>query len=188
MRAWVGKYRSQIALSLAFAAALGGVVLWRDPQPPPIAIVEPTPRPTRTPAPIAVYVTGAVLRPDVYTLPEGSRLKDALLAAGGATAEADLDALNLAAPLRDGERVHVPAQGAAPLSAPTGAQPAGPVNINRATAAELEALPGLGPTLAQRIVEDRQANGPYESVDQLLRVRGIGPALLEKLRPHVAVR
>ncbi len=198
MAAWLEKTRGYLALSLVYTAILGGVVLWRQPAPLPIRIVEPTPRPSATPALMVVHVTGAVLRPDVYTLPERSRLKDAVQAAGGLRPDADQAGLNLAAPLRDGQRVHIPALGEAPLPAAFEAQ--APVaiggapevgqsllNINTASAAQLEALPGIGAVLAQRIVDDRRANGPYASVDDLERVRGIGPALLANLRPLVTV-
>lgn len=190
MEAWLQKNRGYLALSLGWGLLLGGVLLWRPPAPAPIRIVEPTPRPTRTPALLVVYVSGAVAHPDVYTLAENSRLKDALLAAGGARPDADVSALNLAMPLHDGQEVHVPAQGEVPAPASVAAPPgvtappgvATPLNVNTAAAAELEALPGIGPVLAQRIVEDREANGPYASLEQLARVRGIGPALLDKLR------
>lgn len=199
MAAWLEKTRGYLALSLVYTAILGGVLLWRQPAPLPMRIVEPTRRPSPTPAPMVVHVTGAVLHPDVYSLAERSRLKDAVQAAGGLRPDADLAALNLAAPLRDGQRVHIPALGEAALPAAFEAQaPAaigGPpeeghslLNINTASAAQLEALPGIGAVLAQRIVDDRQANGPYASVDDLERVRGIGPALLANLRPLVTAR
>ncbi len=193
MADWLRTYRGYLTLALAEALILGALWLWRRPRPAPIAISEPTLRPTPTVGLIVVHVTGAVRRPDVYPLPENSRLKDALAAAGGARSDADVEALNLALPLHDGQQVRIPAQGeAAPLlpaeaSAPPAAA-AALINVNTATPAELESLPGIGPALAQRIIQDRQANGPYETVDQLTRVRGIGPATLEKLRPLVCVR
>ena len=184
----MGKYRGYLILTLIYAVVLGGVLMWRQPEPAPITIVEPSPRPTRTPARLVVHVSGAVLRPGVYTLAEGSRWQDALQAAGGPAPEADAEALNLAAPVTDGQRVHVPRQGEA-APPPSGALPgSGPLNINTASAAEMENLPGVGPVLAQRIVEDRQANGPFQSVEQLARVRGVGPALLEKLKGLIVAR
>ena len=188
MDAWA-KYRGYLVLSLVYAIVLGGVLLWRQPPSAAIEILEPSPRPSPTPGQLAVYVSGAVLHPDVYTLAENSRVKDALLAAGGARPDADLTALNLATTLHDGQQVHVPAQGEArapaPLAVATASSPVGLLNINTASAAELESLPGIGPALSQRIVEDRQANGPFQSIEELDRVRGIGPALLEKLRPYI---
>ncbi len=196
MDAWLKNKRGYLVLSLVYAIILGGVLLWRQPAPVAIEILDPTPRPTPTAAPIVVYVSGAVASPGVYTLVEGSRVNDAVVAAGGLLPEADQGGLNLAAALYDGERVHVPVPGEAPLpagpvaSGPGGAvaQPASPIDINVASAAELESLPGIGAVLAQRIVEDRQANGPYASVDELARVRGIGTAVLEKVRPLITVR
>lgn len=190
MDSWLLRYRGYLILSLVEAVVLGALFLWRLPRPTPIAILDPTPRPSPTTAAIAIYVSGAVRRPEVYTLPAGSRLKDALQVAGGARDDAVLDGLNLATALHDGQRVHVPAPGEAPLAVNPGSPPPaadGPVNINAASPAELDLLPGIGPALAQRIIEDRQANGPYEAVDQLARVRGIGPALVEKLRPLVSL-
>ena len=188
MDAWLQKYRGYLILSLVYTIACGALLLWRQPQPIPIEIIEPTPRPTPTPARLVVYVSGAVARPDVYTLPEDSRLKDALLLAGGPLPEADLSVLNLAAALHDGQQIRVPRQGEPPPPTAPEAQPSGQLNINTASLAELDSLPGIGPALAQRIVEDREANGPYVSVEELARVRGIGPSLVEKLRPLVRTR
>ncbi len=186
MDAWLQKSRGYLVLALVEAVLLGGFFLWRRPAPAPILIVEPSPRPTRTPAAIAVYVSGAVLRPGVYTLAEGSRVQDALMAAGGPASEADLADLNLALALQDGQRVHVPVQGEAPSrSSPIELSL---VNLNTASAEELDALPGIGPVLAARIVADRAANGPYAEVEDLSRVPGIGPALLADLEPLVCVR
>ena len=140
---------------------------------------------------VVVHVAGAVASPGVVTLPAGSRVADALEAAGGATADADTDQLNLARILVDGEQVRVPHQGedASTWAAPPGpAQDAGTgtasglVNINTASATELQSLPGIGEALAQRIVDYREANGPFTSIDELTEVSGIGPAKLEALR------
>jgi len=147
---------------------------------------EPTPGPTATPRPLRVYVSGAVRRPDVYSLPPDAIVKDALLAAGGPAAGADLDRLNLAQPLADGQQVHVPRQGEAGLPSPAGpatrAGTGGLIDVNHAGAAALESLPGIGPSLAAAIVAYREAHGPFLSVDALLDVPGIGPATLDKIR------
>jgi competence protein ComEA len=158
--------------------------------------------PATSPAAIVVHVAGAVASPGVYTLPGAARAADAVAAAGGVTAEGDLDGLNLAASVADGQRVYVPRQGEVdPASVPSGAgspaavengptgssAPAGPLDLNTATAAELEALPGVGPSTAAAIVDDRTRNGPFASVDDLDRVPGIGPAKLEALRELVTV-
>lgn len=148
------------------------------------------------PLSIVVHVAGAVQRPGVHLLPATARVAEAVDAAGGATATGDLDGLNLAAPLVDGERVYVPEIGEVdPASVPSRGAPAdpaggvpvvaGPLDLNSATAAELEALPGVGPATAAAIVDDRDRNGPFASVDDLDRVPGIGPAKLAALRELV---
>jgi competence protein ComEA len=164
--------------------------LGSGPTPPPVA----SPAPSTVPATLVVHVAGAVVAPGVYELAGGARTADAVAAAGGATTGSDVDALNLAAPLRDGERVYVPVEGEAPppLALPPGDAPGssvapGPVDLNRATAAELDALPGIGPATAQAIVAHREANGPFASIDDLEQVRGIGPAKLATIRPLVTL-
>ncbi|MGQ9684419.1 MAG: helix-hairpin-helix domain-containing protein [Anaerolineae bacterium] len=198
MNAWLRKNRGYVLLSLAHIVFFGGLMLWRQPAPAPIRIVDPTPKPTPTPRQLVVHVSGAVSRPGVYTLPDNSRLIDAVEAAGGLRGDAAGESLNLAAPLADGQRVHVPvlgqepattdSPGAVPVSSAGPAAAGGPVNLNTAAVGELESLPGIGPALAARIVEDRIANGPYTTVDDLMRVRGIGAATLDKIRPYVMVR
>jgi competence protein ComEA len=142
---------------------------------------------------IVVYVAGQVTTPGIYTVPGTARVNDAVLAAGGPRTTADLGVVNLAAPLHDGERVYVPASGEAvpPLieAAPeaTGSLPVEPVNINAASAAQLDVLPGVGPATAAAIVAHRQQHGPFQSVEQLGDVRGIGPAKLDALRGLVTV-
>lgn len=134
-----------------------------------------------------VHVAGEVRRPGVYRVPEGARVLDAVERAGGPTADADLAALNLAAPLQDGQQVVVPARApsgaaAAPADA---AGPSGPVSLSSASAEDLEGLDGIGPAIAARIVEWRAAHGGFASVDQLAEVPGIGPGRLETLRAQV---
>lgn len=161
---------------------------------------------TTAPASVVVHVAGAVVRPGVVSLPATARVVDAIDAAGGAAPGADLDRLNLAAHLADGQRILVarvgdpptsadatgivaPSSGAASGSSTTGGTDgvAGPVNLNTATQAELEALPGIGPSLAQAIVAERDRRGGFTSVDQLRQVRGIGDKRFADLRPLVTV-
>ncbi len=146
-----------------------------------------TPWPTITPVPLIVYVSGAVQHPHgVYTLPAGSLVRDAVTAAGGTTTEADLDALNLAKPLYPYERVIVPTR-TAPPSAPATASAALLLDLNRATEAELEQLPGIGPSRAHDIVAYRESHGPFASVEEIQRVPGIGPTTYERIAPYLTV-
>lgn len=153
--------------------------------------------PTVSPQPIVVYVLGAVERPGVYALPPNSRVMDAILAAGGFSEAALTADINVAALLRDGQKLEVPGAGALPtpvfvigagglLETPTPIA-GDPVNINTADLALLDTLPGIGPTTAQRIIDYRNANGLFRQVDDLLKVAGIGPVTLERLRPLITV-
>ena len=132
-----------------------------------------------------VYVSGAVHMPDVYTLPPNSIVKDAILAAGGATLEADLDRINLALPVAGGQHIYVPSKGEEdppvepPVRAPGGV--GRQVNLNTADQAALESLPGIGPAIAGRIIDYRQANGPFERIEDVMDVSGIGPATFAKI-------
>jgi competence protein ComEA len=149
--------------------------------------------PTTAPSSLVVYVAGAVGAPGVYTLRAAARVTDAVTAAGGANADADLDVVNLAAVVKDGERIYVPKVGEAipvVLGNPVAVNdttPRGPVNVNSATLDQLDVLPGVGPTTAAAIVAHREANGPFQTIDQLGDVRGIGPAKLDALRGLVTV-
>jgi competence protein ComEA len=138
--------------------------------------------------PVVVHVVGAVRRPGVYRLRAGSRVQDALRAAGGARTGAQLAALNLAERLADGEQVALPGRGVTlPTPASGGAGgPAAIVHLNSATPEQLDSLDGIGPALAARIVAYRAAHGGFRSADDLADVPGIGPAKLEALRGHVA--
>ncbi len=151
-------------------------------------VAEPAAQPTVPPT-VVVAVVGQVGRPGVVTLPAGSRVADALAAAGGLLPEADPASINAAALLTDGQQVAVGVPAAAET---TGASVAGPVaggllDLNTASVPELDALPGLGPVLAQRIVDHRSQSGPFTSVDQLDDVPGIGPTLYAGLAPLVTV-
>lgn len=146
---------------------------------------------------LCVHVSGAAINPGVYRLAAGARACDALAAAGGARRDACLDLINLAAPVSDGQQVHIPTEGEAALLASAGGDHAAatsgtggtsgsrPLNINRATLNQLVALPGIGPVLAARIVDYRAAHGPFAKVDDLVAVSGIGPSRLADLRPYV---
>ena len=163
----------------------------------PESTLSPPATTSTVPDSVVVHVAGAVRRPGVYELPGTARVAMAIDAAGGSAPSAELDALNLAAPLADGQRVYVPERGEVdPASvaglddgatAGAGDAPAGPVDLNTATVAELEALPGIGPATATAIVDDRERNGPFVSIDELERVPGIGPAKLGALRDLVTV-
>lgn len=178
--------------------------------------------PPVTDVPLTVHVAGAVANPGVYSLPPGSRVIDAVNAAGGVTAAAEPNAVNLARPLADGERFYMPTKeevrrsgwgwlpvvdgtgvvysggsgswptggsGSAQSSVTGGTLPAGlKLNINTATSAQLEALPGIGPTLAARIVEYRSRHGPFRAVEELLNVSGIGDKKLEEVRALITIQ
>ncbi len=142
------------------------------------------------PAALVVHVVGSVRRPGLYRLREGSRIADAVRRAGGATRRADLSLVNLAAPVADGVQVvvprRVPAGGAAAGEAGSAQAPSGPVHLNTATLEQLDELPGIGPSTAQKILDFRQEHGAFTSVDELDAVPGIGPARLEQLRELAA--
>jgi len=219
LRALRGDARVGAAL-LALVAIAAGVAWFRAgiaPSAPASGATTATSRPERsstTTAPVTsttaaaasvvVDVVGAVRVPGVVTLPSDARVVDAIRAAGGAAAGADLVRLNLAAKVADGARVAVPrlgeppppvdpsavtgggTAGGGPTDGSTGA-PGGPIDVNTAGVDELETLPGIGPTLAAAIVDDRQRNGPFRSVDDLNRVPGIGEGRLGQLRDLVTV-
>lgn len=145
---------------------------------------------------VVVHVAGAVREPGVYSLRAGARVDDALQAAGGYLGNAAIDALNLARILVDGEQVYVQTidqlesgEGStASGGSDGGGSVGGLLNLNTATAGELDALPGIGPSTAQKIVDDRGANGPFGTVEDLMRVSGIGAKKLETLRDLVTVK
>jgi competence protein ComEA len=133
---------------------------------------------------LVVHVAGAVRRPGLYRLEQGSRVADAVARAGGATVSADTSAVNLAAPLTDGTQVLVPRRVAGPAAA--GQAPPGRVSLGSATVEQLDALPGIGPVTAKKIVDYRAAHGGLRSVDDLDAIPGIGPARVEQLRDLVS--
>ncbi len=190
------RYRSLFTGVLILAIAGGAMVfLLRRPPPVTITVIPPgptaTPAPSATPGPIAVYVTGAVATPQIIvSLPYGSRVIDAIEAAGGFTAEADRVRVNQAQVLRDGDQVHVFALQADSdtheetiLATPSDS---GTVYINTADQAALESLPRVGPELARRIIAYREQHGPFVTPEDLLAVNGIGPSLLETIAPLIS--
>ncbi len=187
--------REAVLLGVIGLAVLGGGGLWYARSlPEPVRIRAPTPAPSVSagPSTVLVHVAGRVRRPGVYELAEGGRVIDAIEAAGGPRPGADLAALNLAAVLVDAQQVLVPTRGT-PVPAGGTAPAPGPgaagqlVNVNTATPAELEELPGIGPVLAEAITAHREEHGPFTSVDQLEDVSGIGPVTLEEIRDLVTV-
>jgi competence protein ComEA len=190
--------RGEIAgLVVVLAAVLGGAGLWYARSlPKPVTIAQEGPgggsgasvSPTPVPS-LIVDVAGAVRRPGVYEFGEGDRVIDAIERAGGPLAKADLSMLNLAAPLTDGTQILVPKTGppgAGPVGGGSGSA-GGLLNVNTASATDLEGLSGIGEVLAATIVEYRDQNGPFASVDDLEDVSGIGPATLEEIRDQVTV-
>ena len=180
--------RGAAALVAVAVAAVGvtGLVVWRgrptpvDVPPPPRVVAAATP----SAAPLVVDVAGDVRRPGLVRLPPGSRVADAITAAGGLRPGATTDGLNLARKLVDGEQVVVggppPAPGATPSAGTL-------LDLNAATAEQLDALPGVGPVLAQRIVDWRNTHGRFASIDQLREVSGIGARKFETLRALLTV-
>lgn len=169
-------------LLLILLGILASGVIWLTAAPPrgePVTL-----RPPPTPLPLVVHVAGAVTNPGVYALPPGSRVQDALQAAGGPAPDADLNRTNLAAPLSDGTQVNIPSK-----TSPSSASGASTtlININTATADELATLPGIGPLTAQRIVEHRAQFGPFTTLEDLTQVFGVGPATLEQIEPLITL-
>jgi competence protein ComEA len=165
------------------------LLLTRQPQGEAVQLLPPP-----SPPPCVVHVTGGVLHPGIYTLPDGARVGEALEAAGGAMESADLELLNLAAPIQDGERIWVPVRSESPSVLTTPSEtampqlaPAGLVNINSANQPELEGLPGIGPALAQAILQYRQEHGLFAEIAELIEVPGIGPGILEQIQELITV-
>jgi competence protein ComEA len=177
---------------------LAGALLFvmRSPTGEPIAL-EPAP----TERPIAIHIVGAVPRPGLYEFPEGARIQDAIDAAGGLLADADESSLNLAALLEDGQQLNIPFRVGAELTPEVFSTPAGEeefptpppgnsedlVNINTATLEELDALPGIGPTTAQKIIDYREENGPFNQIEDIMDVSGIGLTTFENIKDLITV-
>ncbi|MFZ6003817.1 MAG: helix-hairpin-helix domain-containing protein [Actinomycetota bacterium] len=200
-----GTTPARILVGGAAAIGVGLIALWMtrpSTTPPEVNLpfasttvaLAPISTDAQTTEEVVVHVAGAVRTPGVYELPSGSRVVDAIEAAGGLSGDADGSRINLASPVTDGERIYVPRVGEAepPVVVGDGGHTGstnreGPLDLNEADEAALDALPGIGPTTASAIVEHRSRIGRFTSVDQLLDVRGIGEAKLEQLRPLVTV-
>jgi competence protein ComEA len=189
---WLARNRVAVCATLLNMAAMGAVVLaLRWPSRGGVEILPP-PSAVPTQATVRVYVSGAVLRADVVLLPAGSSVKDAITAAGGASADADLDAINLAAGVREADQVRVPRVGQPTPTATTSQAPnpvtSGGINLNTASLEELDTLPGIGPVTAQAIIDYRATHGPFVSIESLLDVRGVGESTLSKIRDLISIR
>jgi len=187
---WRAAWQISFGILIGILAA-GVIALLASPPRGKAILLAPPP----TPRPLTVHLSGAVLQPGVYSLPPGSRVQDGIQAAGGLSEEADASLLNLAAPLQDGGRVHVPSRSpalpdspAASSTLPQETSPAGGlININTASLSELESLPGIGPTLAQRIIDYRQSSGPFAAIEDVQNVSGIGPTRFEQIKGLISV-
>ena len=149
-------------------------------------------RPVPTDKPLVIHITGAVPRPGVYALPKGARVQDGISAAGGFLAEADKTNINLAQALEDGEKLDIPyIEGGSPVIATplpeVVATTTDLININTATAAELDTLPGIGPTTAQKIIDYRTQNGSFVNKEDIINVSGIGPASYARIKDLITV-
>ncbi|MBL8063741.1 MAG: ComEA family DNA-binding protein [Anaerolineales bacterium] len=190
-----------VLIGVMAGVALAGVLLFISRAPAGESI---TLQPAPTKAPIAVHVVGAVPRPGLYEFAEGARVQDAIDAAGGLLTGANVDTINLAALLVDGEQLTIPfkdGEGAetsgtddtlvlpGATSTPSTADTSDVelININEASVEELDTLPGIGPTIAQRIVDYRTTNGPFQSIDDIMNVSGIGPSTFENIKDLITV-
>ena len=175
-------------MSLALAGVSIGVVLGAVAVPSPNPISASGPGPTSPPAGgIVVHVSGWVLAPGVVEVPEGALVVDAIAAAGGALVGARLDVINLARPVGAGDHVDVPGPDTQ-VGEGSGSVGDGLISLNRADSDELQGLPGVGPVLAERIVAHREAHGPFDTIEDLLDVPGIGEAKLGAIRDLVVLR
>ncbi len=222
MSNWLERNRIAVFGLLAVLSVAGIVIVYRNPSPPPVELItltplpptepavsvseSPTPQPTNTPGPLRVYISGEVKQPDVYLLAPGSIVKDAILAAGGATGQADLNVVNQALELTDQQHIHIPSRTEALPTPPvveggvsrniavsSSTRPQGKatplvVNLNTASAVELDMLPGIGPAIAGRIIDYRQTVGNFKTIEELTNVSGIGSATFAKLKDHITVQ
>jgi len=187
----------KILLYIAFGVVcglLGAGILFLTSRPPRGDVILLSPPPT--PRLWVVQVSGAIVNPGVYELPAGSRVRDAVLAAGGLAAEADASAINLAALLEDGQNIVIQAkitidplfaQKSAPLSVTVEPASSRSININTAALEELVDLPDIGPVIAQSIIDFRTTNGPFTAIEEIMKVSGIGQVTFEKIKGLITV-
>lgn len=202
MEALAGLPAKRIVVAVAVVAAValvGGYGVSMRSRPKPVRVSLGSPGPSASASASArssdgfyVHIAGAVNRPGLYRLPPGSRVDDAIRAAGGPTEEADLNSLNLATKVKDGDKVLVPKRGQGQAMGEGGGGSGGAgqsqqINLNTATADQLDALPGIGPALAQRIVAYREQHGGFRTVDELQKVPGIGPSKFAQVKDLVTV-
>jgi len=196
MSRWLRRHSGYLAVILLnIIAFIGLAFALRRPTQDLAEILPPptiTPAPTPTPQVLTVYVSGAVARPGVYTLPDHSRVRRAINAAGGFAEGALRAGVNLAQILMDGQQIHVPREGEAPLpvvpaGSPFSGDQAGSININTATVEQLTTLPRIGPVMAGRIIAYRESHGPFRKIEDIKNVKGIGDATFERLKDLIAV-
>jgi len=212
---WLDRNRNIVFIILSFVALGGaGIFYLRRPAQNPIEILPieasatplptPSPPPTPTAAPVRVYITGAVAKSDVYFLPQGSIIKDAIEAAGGFTSEANTERINQALELKDQQQIHISRIGEEnPPPAVQGGQNSldknegnnndvapisnGLINLNTATLEQLDTLPGIGPVIGQRIIEYRENVGSFTTIEEITQVSGIGDATFAKIKALITV-
>lgn len=198
---------------LLIVTVVGSALFYTSSRPKPVVVVKADERkaasqekqeeqaatPEKEPIQLHVHVAGAVTKPGVYTLGDGSRIVDAISVAGGGAPDADEDALNLAAKLIDGQRVYVPKKGEVPQPASgmsAGGEPGaigdpaatgGKINLNLATAEQLDSLSGVGEVTAKKIIDHRTKNGPFKRVEDIMQIDGIGQKKFEKLKDEISV-
>lgn len=176
--------RFETVVSVIMVMVALGAMWWFRPEPSePAGVPKPQLSSSTSAAAIVVHVSGAVEDPGLVRLAVGARVADAISEAGGTTDDADLGLVNLAAVVVDGQQVVVPSEGS--LAQPTASD--GRIRVNSATALDLEELPGVGPVLAQRILDHRTTVGGFTAVEDLLDVPGIGEATLARLREHIVI-
>lgn len=190
---WVGRHRAVLSAVLLTAVVVGlAALLVRRSEPPRVVVQPPALRAVASPpipALLVVHLSGEVIMPGVYQLPVGARIDDALKAAGGATDSGDIQRLNLAARLADGQQIVVPRR-INPIMASFSSSPSptpGRINLNVAGVAELDQLPGVGPVTAQRIVAYREQHGPFSRVEQLREAKLVNAPTFEKIKELVTI-
>ena len=183
----------KILIGVLAGFMLAGVLLLisRSPKGTDIPLV-----PAPTAQPIVVHVVGAVPRPGVYEFPKGARVRDAILAAGGLLTDADVGIINMAALLQDGQRLEIPSLSGTPGTPSAVTTPAAGttpvpnadlIDINKASLEQLDTLPGIGPTTAQKIIDYRTTNGPFQRIEDIMNVSGIGPSTFDKIKNLITV-